>query len=168
MRASLALTSLTTACHSGSSRRKELALALALVYASASVRAATRSVDASAGVPFTACSSITAPLIVEIPASAESPLCVSIWTERAASLYTSHNFWCAAATSAAVEVGGADVAGRAVVPLVVGRVNATIKAAAPSVMAMAKPTACQTREPVPGCLGWVCVHWPVVGGRVVT
>ncbi|MEX3547585.1 hypothetical protein R6870_20400, partial [Mycobacterium tuberculosis] len=34
---------------------------------------------------------------------------VAIWTARAASLYTSHNFWCAAAVSAAVYVGSAVV-----------------------------------------------------------
>lgn len=65
-------------------------------------------------------------------------------------------------------VAGADVARPAAVPLVVGRVSATIRAAAPRAMAMAKPTACQTREPVPGCVGWAGVHWPVKGGRFVT
>ncbi|MEQ6322647.1 hypothetical protein ABDZ14_20910, partial [Mycobacterium canetti] len=58
-------------------------------------------------------------------------LWVCICTARAASLYTSHNFWCAAAVSAAVYVGSAVVPAAVAGPLFVGRVSATIKAAAP-------------------------------------
>ncbi|MEQ6322694.1 hypothetical protein ABDZ14_21200, partial [Mycobacterium canetti] len=52
---------------------------------------------------------------------------VSIWTERAASVYISHNFWCAAAVSVAVYVGSAVVPAAVAGPLFVGRVSATIK-----------------------------------------
>ncbi|CKQ87335.1 Conserved exported protein of uncharacterised function [Mycobacterium tuberculosis] len=67
-------------------------MALALLYAWASVSAAMRSAGVSAGAVFTACSSMRAPLTVATPASARSPPCVSIRTACAASLYTSHNF----------------------------------------------------------------------------
>ncbi|WP_264051870.1 hypothetical protein, partial [Mycobacterium tuberculosis] len=50
-------------------------------------------------------------------------------------MYTSHNFWCAAAVSAAVYVGSAVVPAAVAGPLFVGRVSATIKAAAPSTTA---------------------------------
>ncbi len=102
------------------------------MYASASVSAAARSAGASAGAEFTACSSISAPFTVETRESAGLSLWVSIWTERAARLYTSHNFWCAAAVSVAVYVGSAVVPAAVAGPLFVGRVSATIKAAAPS------------------------------------
>ncbi|OOK74195.1 hypothetical protein BZL30_4453 [Mycobacterium kansasii] len=75
---------------------------------------------------------------------------VATWTERAATLYTSHNFWCAAAILAAVYVGDAVVAGAAAGLLDVGRVKATIKAAALSTMATmpmpAKAASGQLRE----------------------
>ncbi len=98
-------------------------------------------------------------------ANAGSSRLVCIWTERAASVYISHNFWCAAAVSAAVYVGVAVVAGVAAGPLAVGRVNATISAAAPSTRAIARPAACQILER--GAGGWVGVHCPVVGGGVL-
>ncbi|WP_080624351.1 hypothetical protein, partial [Mycobacterium canetti] len=108
-----------------------------------------------------------APLTVATPASARSPPCVSICTACAASLYTSHNFWCAAAVSAAVYVGVAVVAGVAAEPLVVGRVSATISAAAPNATAtiamLATVANGQLRE-CAGAGGWVGVHCPVVGG----
>lgn len=92
---------------------------------------------------------------------------VAIWTARAASLYTSHNFWCAAAVSAAVYVGSAVVPAAVAGPLFVGRVSATIKAAAPSTTAaiatLATAANGQLRERG-GAGGWVGVHCPVVGG----
>ncbi len=98
-------------------------------------------------------------------ANAGSSRLVCIWTACAARLYTSHNFWCAAAVSAAVYVGVAVVAGVAAGPLAIGRVNATMSAAAPSTRAIARPTACQILER--GAGGWVGVHCPVVGGGVL-
>ncbi len=95
---------------------------------------------------------------------------VAIWTARAASLYTSHNFWCAAAVSAAVYVGSAVVPAAVAGPLFVGRVSATIKAAAPSTTAaiatLATAANGQLRERG-GAGGWVGVHCPVVGGGVL-
>ncbi|OPF88946.1 hypothetical protein BXP26_21250, partial [Mycobacterium tuberculosis variant bovis] len=92
---------------------------------------------------------------------------VAIWTARAASLYTSHNFWCAAAVSAAVYVGSAVVPAAVAGPLFVGRVSATIKAAAPSTTAaiatLATAANGQLRERG-GAGGWVGVHCPVVVG----
>ncbi|CCK60184.1 Conserved exported protein of unknown function [Mycobacterium canettii CIPT 140070010] len=106
-----------------------------MVNASASARAAIRSFGVRAGAALTACSSITAPLTKAATPSAWLSPWVCIWTARAASLYTSHNFWWAAAVSAAVYVGVAVVAGGVAEPLVVGRVSATISAAAPNATA---------------------------------
>ncbi|MEI1400599.1 hypothetical protein V6S05_16085, partial [Mycobacterium tuberculosis variant bovis BCG] len=82
-------------------------------------------------------------------------------------MYTSHNFWCAAAVSAAVYVGSAVVPAAVAGPLFVGRVSATIKAAAPSTTAaiatLATAANGQLRERG-GAGGWVGVHCPVVGG----
>ncbi|MFT0933937.1 hypothetical protein ACLCDZ_20120, partial [Mycobacterium tuberculosis] len=81
-------------------------------------------------------------------------------------MYTSHNFWCAAAVSAAVYVGSAVVPAAVAGPLFVGRVSATIKAAAPSTTAaiatLATAANGQLRERG-GAGGWVGVHCPVVG-----
>ncbi|POX88116.1 hypothetical protein C3477_29400, partial [Mycobacterium kansasii] len=65
---------------------------------------------------------MTAPLTVAATASGWLSPLVCICTSRAASLYTSHNFWCAAAVSAGVYGGDAVVAGAAVGLLDVGRV----------------------------------------------
>nr|WP_234776403.1 hypothetical protein [Mycobacterium tuberculosis] len=85
-------------------------------------------------------------------------------------MYTSHNFWCAAAVSAAVYVGSAVVPAAVAGPLFVGRVSATIKAAAPSTTAaiatLATAANGQLRERG-GAGGWVGVHCPVVGGGVL-
>ncbi|VAZ96366.1 hypothetical protein LAUMK35_03320 [Mycobacterium pseudokansasii] len=78
---------------------------------------------------------MTAPLTVAATASGWLSPLVCICTSRAASLYTSHNFWCAAAVSAGVYIGDAVVAGAAAGLLDGGRVKATIKAAALSTMA---------------------------------
>ncbi|WP_251981876.1 hypothetical protein [Mycobacterium tuberculosis] len=82
-------------------------------------------------------------------------------------MYTSHNFWCAAAVSAAVYVGSAVVPAAVAGPLFVGRVSATIKAAAPSTTAaiatLATAANGQLRERG-GAGGWVGVHCPVVVG----
>ncbi|MEI1214353.1 hypothetical protein V8P69_10985 [Mycobacterium tuberculosis variant bovis BCG] len=78
-------------------------------------------------------------------------------------MYTSHNFWCAAAVSAAVYVGSAVVPAAVAGPLFVGRVSATIKAAAPSTTAaiatLATAANGQLRERggVPFRPGWVRV-----------
>ncbi|WP_250662981.1 hypothetical protein [Mycobacterium tuberculosis] len=76
-------------------------------------------------------------------------------------MYTSHNFWCAAAVSAAVYVGSAVVPAAVAGPLFVGRVSATIKAAAPSTTAaiatLATAANGQLRERG-GAGGWVVGH----------
>ncbi|CME58501.1 transmembrane protein [Mycobacterium tuberculosis] len=73
----------------------------------------------------------------------------------------------AAAVSAAVYVGSAVVPAAVAGPLFVGRVSATIKAAAPSTTAaiatLATAANGQLRERG-GAGGWVGVHCPVVGG----
>ncbi|MEQ0729689.1 hypothetical protein ABLN69_10700 [Mycobacterium tuberculosis] len=85
-------------------------------------------------------------------------------------MYTSHNFWCAAAVSAAVYVGSAVVPAAVAGPLFVGRVSATIKAAAPSTTAaiatLATAANGQLRNAAALGVGWCplsCGGWGGVG-----
>lgn len=107
--ASFAFTSSTSARNSGSSRWCALPMAVALVYAAANASAAARSPEGNAGAALMACCSNTAALTLTAPASARLSVFVSMSTERAASLYASHNFWCAAVVWSAVYEGVVEV-----------------------------------------------------------
>lgn len=149
MAESFAMTSSSAACHSASAATPLVALAVAVRYAAARARAASRCCASRAG-SAAALSSMTAALVVAVRANALSFPFVSTCTAWAASLYVSHSCCCAAAVSAWVYAGG-------VVAVVVdecgsiGRVNPRISAATATAAVTATAIASHGRERDAGC-----------------